>query len=220
ASGALGDPRGSTETEPAGTDPIPDRSRTRPRRGRPSAPRAEESSDRLRSQKPASTPKRGLSAQTYCRSAAGATEAPTHESISSLRGTLAAHSGHSDGVQISFSSAARLSRARPCVSASIEAPCPRTARAPMATGIAPNATSSSSVPRTADPALITSLTIATLLPLTRARNPRGREYLNGKSSERALLGPRSVYVKGSASDSATMIATKAPSTRGPQTTTI
>lgn len=82
----------------------------------------------------------------------------------SFNGTCRAHSGHWDGIQISFGRCASASSATPASMASLTALPPRTASVAMATGSAPQSRSDLRVPRTADPALITSLTMATRRP--------------------------------------------------------
>src|SRR5688572_15374722 len=88
-------------------------------------------------------------------------------------GTPAAHNGHCAGNQMSYGSRVTASIARPCCirkSAPID---PSTSSAPATTGSALCACSSVYVPRSADPALITSSTIAARLPATRSRNAAG-----------------------------------------------
>ncbi|PYR61023.1 MAG: hypothetical protein DMF85_03340 [Acidobacteria bacterium] len=91
-----------------------------------------------------------------------------------------------------------------------------TASDPIATVHAPQAARSTIVPRTAEPAPITSLTIATRRPRTAARSAPGIRYSTGKSPPRPAFSKRSAYANGSPSVDATISATNAPSTSGPQ----
>ena len=60
---------------------------------------------------------------------------------------------------------------------------PSTASAATATVFAPHDCRSSNVPRTAEPALMTSLTIATRLPRRRARSTAGSRYSTANNAD-------------------------------------
>jgi hypothetical protein len=74
-----------------------------------------------------------------------------------------AHNGHSDGAHKVLGRAAILSSARFLPAANSAAAVPSTSSAPIAIGFASQTAKAANVPRTADPALTTSFTIATRL---------------------------------------------------------
>src|SRR5262245_60168999 len=90
-----------------------------------------------------------------------------------------AHKGQADGSQRVFGRYARLSSGTPSLAAKLEAEGPRTSRAPMAAGLAPQDCSSAKAPRTADPALMTSSTTAAALPQRVGRRAAGMRYPTG-----------------------------------------
>src|ERR1022692_602379 len=93
----------------------------------------------------------------------GFAQASACESSNILQHSPETHNGHSEGVHKLLGSAAILSNTRFLEDANSEAAVPRTTKAPTATGVAPQATKAANVPRTAEPAFTTSLTIATRL---------------------------------------------------------
>src|ERR1700730_3236973 len=135
-----------------------------------------------------------------------------------VRGTPEEHNGHADDFHKLLGSVATLSRTTFLPEANSEAAVPRTSRVPIATTVAPQSCRSKNVPRTAEPALITSLTIATRFSRTLLWRDLGIRYPAGKSPSSARRVNRSEYEKLTLSSAATMRPTKAPSTRGPQTT--
>jgi hypothetical protein len=90
--------------------------------------------------------------------------------------------------------------------------------APMATMSAPMICKLVKAPRTAEPALITSFTIATRFPLTAGWSAFGRRYSTGYKPSLAVLSKRSAQTKSHPSSRETSNAMNAPSTSGPHTT--
>src|ERR1051326_2915741 len=108
-------------------------------------------------------------------------------------GTFEAQSGQWAGSHILFGAKARLSTGNPFAAANSENASPRTRSAPTTTGSAPQAFASLYVPRTAEPALITSFTIAILLPRILSRSTPGIRYVTGNSLSRLPSSKRSEY---------------------------
>src|SRR5580704_16748065 len=94
----------------------------------------------------------------------------------SSSGTPEAQRGHCAGVQRLFGISARLFSATPLLEAYSEAAVPSTSKVLMAATVAPQISRSSKVPRTAEPALITSFTIATRFPRSLGRSDEGILY--------------------------------------------
>src|SRR2546422_6068459 len=101
-----------------------------------------------------------------------------------------AHRGQALGSQIRLGNDASVSRATPCAAASSLAAWPYTASVAIATGWAPHCFSATSVPRTAEPALMTSLTIATRL--SRSSEPYECPLDEGPTHCRNLMPPQTV----------------------------
>ena len=121
-----------------------------------------------------------------------------------MSGTFRAHSGHSFGAQMPLLIRARVSSGTSFSSASLSAASPTTARAPITTALAPHARRSSSVPRTAEPAPMTSLTTATRRPFSFDRSGLGMRYFARKSRSPAGASEGAECVNGRTSSSATM----------------
>jgi len=129
----------------------------------------------------------------------------------------AAQSGHSEGVHKLLGIRSRISRGMWCFPANplIASPSPRSA--PIATTRALRACKSKYVPRTAEPALITSFTIAMRFALTAGCSAVGRRYSTGNYPSRVGSLKRSVYANSQPSSRETSNPTNAPSTSGPHT---
>ncbi len=129
----------------------------------------------------------------------------------------AAHSGHSPGCHRLCDRRSRSSRAMPCSFANSAIEFPRASSALMTTTSAPISRKSKNVPLTADPALMTSFTIATRFPDTAECRDLGSRYSTGKSPWRIVSSNRSAYVNWQPNSNETSRATNAPSTSGPHT---
>ena len=90
----------------------------------------------------------------------------------------AAPNGHSDGVHTACGNDSRLSTGMLSPAAQAPNDDPSVTSVPTTTGRAAQTVRSSIVPRTADPALMTSLTTATRLPRTVSRRTRGSRVLD------------------------------------------
>src|ERR1700731_822745 len=100
----------------------------------------------------------------------------------------------SDGVQRLLGRVATLRSGTPLLEANAEAAVPKTSRALIPTTTASQLCRSANVPRIAEPALITSLTIATRLPRSPSRSGAGILYPARKRPPSADRAKRSEYV--------------------------